>query len=154
MYSVPGSGGGEWGVGADEVTASPRHYVAADFMSHPNLHSMPHDAFFNACRLEDVCYDMEGRSGTVFSLVDSFVSNVLGVLCVGSSAAESFRELAAGLDFIARQIGPGVEASRPPGAPRIGHEGEEEAEVGTPFRLVHSTVKFLAAQLGGPSTRF
>lgn len=154
MYSVPGGGrGGEWGAGEEEEEHFPRHYVVADFMSHPNLNLLPHDAFFNACRLEDVCYDMEGRSGTVFSLVDSFASNVLGVLCVGSSAGASFRELAAGLDFIARQIGPGVDVTRPPGAPQIGYEGEEEAEVGTPFRLVHSTVKFLAAQLRG-STRF
>ena len=162
VYSVPGGGGGggdaaaadEWGASGEEIAAPyeeefPRHYVVADFMSHPNLSSLPHDAFFNACRLEDVCYDMEGRSGTVFSLVDSFASNVLGVLCVGATPGESFRELAAGLDFIARQIGPGIDTSRPPGAPHRGDEEEEEAEVGTPFRLVHSTVKFLAAQLGG-----
>ena len=159
VYSVLGGFGGaaaagdEWGASGEEIAASneefPRYYVVADFMSHPNLNSLPHDAFFNACRLEDVCYDMEGRSGTVFSLVDSFASNVLGIVCVGATPGESFRELAAGLDFIARQIGPGIDTSRPPGAPH--REDEEEAEVGTPFRLVHSTVKFLATQLGGGS---
>lgn len=151
VYSVPGGGGGESGAGEEEEFQ--RHYVVADFMSHPNLNLVPHDAFFNACRLEDVCYDMQGRFGTVFSLVDSFASNVLGVVCVGTSAGASFQELAAGLDFVARQIGPGVDTTRPSGAPQIGDEGEEEAEVGTPFRLVHSTVKFLAAQMWG-STSF
>ena len=83
VYSVPGgaAAGDGWGAQAEEEEF-PRHYVVADFLSHPNLSSVPHDAFFNACRLEDVCYDMEGRTGTVFSLVDSFASNILGVVCV------------------------------------------------------------------------
>jgi hypothetical protein len=34
---------------------------------------------------------------------------------VGRSAGASFRELASALDFIARQIGPGVDLNRPPG---------------------------------------
>jgi hypothetical protein len=144
-----GGGAGDGGMGMVEGRGgaeSPRHYVVADFLAHPNLSSMHHDAFFNACRLEDVCYDMERRSGTVFSLVDSFASNVLGVVCVGRSPGASFRELADALDFIARQVGPGVDVNRHPGAPHL--LDDDEAELGTPFRLVHSTVKFLAAQLG------
>ena len=151
-YSVPrelddGVSGELEGAGAEGGEEDPRHYVVADFLAHPNLSSTHHDAFFNACRLEDVCFDMEDRAGTVFSLADSFASNVLGVVCVGRSLGSSFARLAEALDFMARQLGPGVDASRPPGVEKAGEEGEA-AEIGTPFRLVHSTVKFLANRLG------
>ena len=42
--------------------------------------------------------------GTAFNLVDSFASGVLGILCVGHSPHEAFRELATALDFISRQV--------------------------------------------------
>ena len=47
-----------------------------------------------------------GQVGTAFNLVDSFASGVLGILCVGHSPHEAFRELATALDFISRQVGP------------------------------------------------
>lgn len=47
---------------------------------------------------------MQERVGTAFNLMDSFASGVLGILCVGHSPQEAFRELADALDFISRQV--------------------------------------------------
>eukprot|EP00854_Cymbomonas_tetramitiformis_P001341 gene1341-1940_t len=112
-----------------------RFYVMNDFISHSNLASIQYAAFFNRCRLDGVCFDMQERVGTAFSLVDSFASGVMGVICVGHSPQEAFRELANALDFIARQVGPSE-----------GDDSPDALEENN-FRCIHSTIKYLADKL-------
>lgn len=54
-------------------------------------------------RLKGISYDLLERSGTVFNLMDSFASGVLGIVTIGKSPLDSLRKFADTLDFIQKQ---------------------------------------------------
>jgi len=97
------AGGGEGG-GAKEGRR--RYYVMNELLYHPQLPAVHHSAFFNLCRLKGVSFDLLERSGTVFNLMDSFASGVLGILAAGTSMLDALRKFADCLDFIQKQVGP------------------------------------------------
>ena len=78
---------------------------------------------------------MAERCGTAFNLMDSFASGVLGMLCVGHTPQEAFRELAGALSFISKHVGQEEDRDREGG-------GAEHT-----FRAVHTTIKYLADKL-------
>ena len=111
--------GGEFDAGTGDYyappksdgTPEPRCYVMNELLYHPQLPAMHHSAFFNMCRLKGVSFDLVHRTGTVFNLMDSFASGVLGILTTGRSMLDALRKFADTLDFIQKQVGPATTKS-------------------------------------------
>ena len=82
-----------------------RHYVACEYVYHPNLASLQYSTFFNLCRLQGVSFDLKQKAGTAFMLVDSLASGVLGMMSVAETRFEALRGMSQTFEFIQEQVG-------------------------------------------------
>jgi len=84
---------------------STRHYVASQYIRHPNLATIQYSNFFNLCRMKGISFDLQQKRGTAFNLVDSFATGALGIMGVGSSLLDCFSTVERGLLFVQKQVG-------------------------------------------------
>jgi hypothetical protein len=82
-----------------------RSYAVVDFLYHPALSTMQSSAFFNLCRLHAVAFDLHGRVGTLFNLVDSMARGVLSIITIGRDRKGSLQALLRTLQFMHDQVG-------------------------------------------------
>jgi hypothetical protein len=54
-----------------ESVREKRGFVFLSFLHHPGLSSLVYNTFFHMCRLEQIQYDMEKRTGQAFALCDT-----------------------------------------------------------------------------------
>jgi len=85
--------------------ADRRCFVMNELFYHPGFTTVHHTAFFNLCRLKGISFDLQNKSGTVFNLLDSFASGVVGVLTAGRSQLDVLKLLTECLDFVQREVG-------------------------------------------------
>jgi len=109
-----------------------RYFTTVDFLTHRGLSSMQYASFFNKCRLNGLAFDMQDRLGTVFNVIDSFASGVLGIISVGRTPYESFAELSEVLEFMGTELG------------TRGIETDSDVQG---FKNIYSTFKYLADRL-------
>jgi hypothetical protein len=82
-----------------------RSYAVVDFLYHPALSTMQSSAFFNLCRLHAIAFDLHGRVGTLFNLVDSMARGVLSIITIGRDQKGSLQTLLRTLQFMHEQVG-------------------------------------------------
>ncbi|CAM9270894.1 unnamed protein product, partial [Scytosiphon promiscuus] len=78
------------------------HYVFLDRVHHPSLRSVRIPVFFKLCRLEGISFDLGTQAGTIFNLVDSLASGVVGMLCTAQSQKAALERAQDSLKFIKR----------------------------------------------------
>ncbi|KAF4322999.1 hypothetical protein JM18_002675 [Phytophthora kernoviae] len=110
------SGGGmtelllrEASLAKDRHLGTPRSYVVCSYVFHPHVTTMQYSAFFHACRLHGVCFDVERTLGTLFLLTDSLTAGVFGVLSVGETTDGALAFLRTALEVIGREAGATIE---------------------------------------------
>ncbi|RLN48361.1 hypothetical protein BBJ29_001268 [Phytophthora kernoviae] len=110
------SGGGmtelllrEASLAKDRHLDTPRSYVVCSYVFHPHVTTMQYSAFFHACRLHGVCFDVERTLGTLFLLTDSLTAGVFGVLSVGETTDGALAFLRTALEVIGREAGATIE---------------------------------------------
>ena len=134
------AGGGSVKATLDEnlvsIVSRRRYYVMNDFLAHPGLKVQQYTSFFNRCRLAGVFFDMGSAAGTVFNLLDSFSSGVLGVIAVSHNPVHAFLELAGALDFMVGLV---------PNSSYLA-SGEDT------LSQAHQTMKFLTSRMRPPPT--
>ena len=113
-----------------------RFYVMNDFLAHPGLKVQQYTSFFNRCRLAGVFFDMGSAAGTVFNLLDSFSSGVLGAIAISHNPVHAFLELAGALDFIVGLV------------PNSSYLTSSEDTL----NQAHQTMKFLTSRMRPPPT--
>jgi len=113
-----------------------RYYVMNDFLAHPGLKVQQYTSFFNRCRLAGVFFDMGSAAGTVFNLLDSFSSGVLGAIAISHNPVHAFLELAGALDFMVGLV---------PNSSYLA-SGEDT------LSQAHQTMKFLTGRMRPPPT--
>ncbi|KAG8470418.1 hypothetical protein KFE25_008839 [Diacronema lutheri] len=90
---------------APRLESERRSYVMSEMFYHPDFAHVHHSAFFNMCRLKGISFDLQMKSGTIFNLLDSFASCVIGVLAVGRTQLDALKTFTDCLDFVQRDIG-------------------------------------------------
>ncbi|KAG7398270.1 hypothetical protein PHYBOEH_011354 [Phytophthora boehmeriae] len=93
----------------DRHLSAPRSYVVCSYVFHPHVTTMQYSAFFHACRLHGVCFDVERTLGTLFLLTDSLTAGVFGVLSVGETTEGALAFLRTALEVIGREVGATIE---------------------------------------------
>ena len=86
-------------------TPEERFYTIQEYIYHPNIATIPYNSFFNACRLDGICFDLQHQLGTAFVLSDSLSGGVLGILCIGRTSKDAHRWMHLSLDMIQRHVG-------------------------------------------------
>ena len=134
------SGGGSVKATLDEnlvsIVSRRRYYVMNDFLAHPGVKVQQYTSFFNRCRLAGVFFDMGSAAGTVFNLLNSFSSGVLGAIAVSHNPVHAFLELAGALDFMVGLV---------PNSSYLA-SGEDT------LSQAHQTMKFLTSRMRPPPT--
>uniref|UniRef100_H3HD76 IQCH-like ATP-grasp domain-containing protein n=1 Tax=Phytophthora ramorum TaxID=164328 RepID=H3HD76_PHYRM len=97
------------------LAGAPRCFVVCSYVFHPHVTTMQYSAFFHACRLHGVCFDVERTLGTLFLLADSLTAGVFGILSVGETTEGALAFLRTALEVIGREVGATIEmaTSRP-----------------------------------------
>lgn len=54
-----------------EMVKEPRGFIFMNYLHHPGLSTLQYKTFFHMCRLEQISFDMEKRTGTTFALYDT-----------------------------------------------------------------------------------
>ncbi|CAM9563669.1 unnamed protein product, partial [Choristocarpus tenellus] len=85
-------------------TLSELHYAYLDYVHQTGLGTIQLAAFFKLCRLEGISFDLCSQVGTIFNLVDTLVSGVVGMLTVASSKQAVLLKALNGLKFIKKIV--------------------------------------------------
>jgi hypothetical protein len=125
------------------VAGAPRCFVVSSYVFHPHVTTMQYTAFFHACRLHGVCFDVERTLGTLFLLADSLTAGVFGVLSVGETPDGALAFLRTALEVIGREAGATGDMAASPSRPVSARGGN--------FAQVLSAVR--AATGGGKGDR-
>ncbi|KAE9361602.1 hypothetical protein PF008_g881 [Phytophthora fragariae] len=102
---------------------TPRCYVVCSYVFHPHVTTMQYTAFFHACRLHGVCFDVERTLGTLFLLADSLTAGVFGVLSVGETTDGALAFMRTALEVIGREAGATIEMATSPSRPGSARTG-------------------------------
>ncbi|KAG7386289.1 hypothetical protein PHYPSEUDO_000417 [Phytophthora pseudosyringae] len=103
------------------LAGPPRCFVVCSYVFHPHVTTMQYSAFFHACRLHGVCFDVERTLGTLFLLADSLTAGVFGVLSIGETTEGALAFLRTALEVIGREAGATVEMARPVSTGNFAH---------------------------------
>ncbi|EEY67616.1 uncharacterized protein PITG_18457 [Phytophthora infestans T30-4] len=91
-----------------------RCFVACSYVFHPHVITMQYTAFFHACRLHGVCFDVERTLGTLFLLADSLTAGVFGILSIGETTEGALAFLRTALEVIGREAGSTISVASSP----------------------------------------
>ncbi|KAG6976451.1 hypothetical protein JG688_00001375 [Phytophthora aleatoria] len=122
---------------------APRCFVVCSYVFHPHVTTMQYTAFFHACRLHGVCFDVDKTLGTLFLLADSLTAGVFGILSIGETTEGALAFLRTALEVIGREAGSTIDMASSPSRPVSARSGN--------FAQVLSAVR--ASTGGGKSNR-
>lgn len=80
--------------------AEARFFVSCDSLRHPGFPGVDYGAFFRACRAAGKVFDLETRTGTSFSLMDTPRCGAIGALSVAPTLFDAVSDMAHTLEFI------------------------------------------------------
>ncbi|KAK1936552.1 IQ domain-containing protein H [Phytophthora citrophthora] len=108
---------------------APRCFVVCSYVFHPHVTTMQYTAFFHACRLHGVCFDVERILGTLFLLADSLTAGVFGVLSIGETTEGALAFMRTALEVIGREAGATIEMAPSTSRPVSGNFAQVLAAV-------------------------
>nr|KAG5693124.1 hypothetical protein BaRGS_025483 [Batillaria attramentaria] len=81
-----------------------RYCVVSTRLLHTNLAVVHYSVFFQMCRAHGIGYDIKEKQGTVFTLIDSFNRERLGMITVGDNLQGALATFARNLSVIHQEI--------------------------------------------------
>ncbi|KAK7010096.1 IQ domain-containing protein H [Biomphalaria glabrata] len=81
-----------------------RYAVMSTRLLHTNLSVIHYSVFFQMCRAHGIGYDIKDKTGTIFTLIDSFNRERLGMLTVGDNLQGALASFAKNLSVIHQEI--------------------------------------------------
>ncbi|XP_070208772.1 IQ domain-containing protein H-like isoform X2 [Littorina saxatilis] len=91
------------GVEEEEPSAG-RYCVMSTRLLHTNLAVVHYSVFFQMCRAHGIGYDIKEKQGTVFTLIDSFNRERLGMITVGDNLQGALATFARNLSVIHQEV--------------------------------------------------
>lgn len=85
-------------------TNNSRYAVLSTRLQHSNLTVVHYSVFFQMCRAHGIGYDVREKQGTIFTLVDSFSRDRLGMLTVSDTLQAALASFARNLSVIHQEI--------------------------------------------------
>ena len=81
-----------------------RYAVLAPRLLHSNLSLVHYSVFFQMCRAHLIGYDLREREGTVFTLLDSYKRDLIGMITVEPELSSALKSFARNLSTIHQEI--------------------------------------------------
>ncbi|KAL8616663.1 hypothetical protein ACOMHN_031645 [Nucella lapillus] len=92
------------GVEEEQEPSAARYCVMSTRLLHTNLAVVHYSVFFQMCRAHGIGYDIKEKQGTVFTLIDSFNRERLGMITVGDNLQGALATFARNLSVIHQEV--------------------------------------------------
>jgi IQ domain-containing protein H len=66
----------------DEISRE-RTFFYTPFLIHPGLVKIHYNTFFHMCRIENIFFDIDKKTGSTFLMLDSLQTGVLSLMGIG-----------------------------------------------------------------------